>query len=1070
MLDPKLEKKIEQLLERSRLGLAEATVARELGSSRAIVRKALRELLEREVVAYRSGRYFFLRPSDQSDQPGLDEEPAALGGCDLIRRVCAFHADAVHAVESSNLEFDPDDERLAQQLHDPFDWKALAEGREVQVLRHKLPDSIRRSVSSGAGSRVTLCGPMHLMREQKRGKEKWVWRPVFLVHAKERWSQDGVGFTIDGEVEVNLAWLDRFFADGEEGERHAFLIQTGLLHQHQTGSFHAREVRDFSTCWDALRRIDHLFDWKRDRSLAVREPEHKLEEIDVEGVYPHVLIFREELSKFAKGLIVELRQIAEAPDTAIESSALTALLPLGPDQSAESRPNELVRVEASTLNARQSRVAECALSEPLTVVQGPPGTGKSTVVRSALLSVGVNGQSAIFSSVNHRAIDAVLDGWKDLPEGDRIIADLRPSEQGARWSHQLQNALRASSPSDDFCLDQFRQEVKGLNQSEADGFRGLRELFEQSNALADMLASANHLRAEFTPRSDDIEIALKSVSDAGLTLLASWSSDTGRLRWLWHPWRSLTARKLLPKEVRSDLGALAVHLQFEQVQREIAAIELVVRELGSSESWVDRVQTATDARRERTQDAVPRLRRAWARGLGAEASSKLAEIQRQGHQTAARRRMRAMSERQHVRDLLPGMPLWAITSLSASRAVPFVPGLFDLAIIDEAGQCTPATALPMLFRARRALIVGDPQQLRPISRLGAQKEDMLRQKHGLDSTETTRLLYSGRSAYELAADALVEREGSVQLLREHYRCHPGIAQYFSQQFYGDELLIRTIGRKKGGLGLTWTEVPGGSQTVGSSRWHPLQVGAIVEELQALQTREFDGTVGVVTPFREHAKRIRDRAHQVLGTRQLKKWDFVSETADKFQGGEKDVVLFGLIGGGGGSRETPSFYSSDENRFNVAVSRARLHLHIFGDSSWARRSGVQALENLVDAAKGEPKIEEESFRADLVGPIWEPRLAEAFQAAGLDYRQQYPALGYYLDFALFDQEGQKINIEVDGETYHRDRDGNLCEEDVRRDLALRADGWIVKRFWVYELREDMDCCVQQVAALVARSSV
>ncbi len=54
---------------------------------------------------------------------------------------------------------------------------------------------------------------------------------------------------------------------------------------------------------------------------------------------------------------------------------------------------------------------------------------------------------------------------------------------------------------------------------------------------------------------------------------------------------------------------------------------------------------------------------------------------------------------------------WGITSLSVRGRVPFEPGLFDLVVIDEASQCDIASALPLLFRAKRSVIIGDPQQL-----------------------------------------------------------------------------------------------------------------------------------------------------------------------------------------------------------------------------------------------------------------------------------------------------------------------------------------------------------------------
>jgi len=118
-----------------------------------------------------------------------------------------------------------------------------------------------------------------------------------------------------------------------------------------------------------------------------------------------------------------------------------------------------------------------------------------------------------------------------------------------------------------------------------------------------------------------------------------------------------------------------------------------------------------------------------------------------------------------------------------------------------------------------------------------------------------------------------------------------------------------------------------------------------------------------------------------------------------------------------------------------------------------------------AAVTPSKYDAENFRKDLVGPVWEPALAAAMREAGLPFFQQYPACGRYLDFALM-REGLKLNVEVDGETYHRSGTGGHVVQDIRRDQMLISAGWKVKRFWVYELREDMQRCVKDIVDIYA----
>ena len=76
--------------------------------------------------------------------------------------------------------------------------------------------------------------------------------------------------------------------------------------------------------------------------------------------------------------------------------------------------------------------------------------------------------------------------------------------------------------------------------------------------------------------------------------------------------------------------------------------------------------------------------------------------------------------------------------------------------------------------------------------------------------------------------------------------------------------------------------------------------------------------------------------------------------------------------------------------------------------------------------------------------------------------QYPLVGKRLDLAI---PSLKIDIEVDGEKYHRDASGMRKAEDLWRDMTIKAAGWTPIRFWVYELREAMAECVGKVVCLM-----
>ena len=120
-----------------------------------------------------------------------------------------------------------------------------------------------------------------------------------------------------------------------------------------------------------------------------------------------------------------------------------------------------------------------------------------------------------------------------------------------------------------------------------------------------------------------------------------------------------------------------------------------------------------------------------------------------------------------------------------------------------------------------------------------------------------------------------------------------------------------------------------------------------------------------------------------------------------------------------------------NLFNVAITRARAALIVIGD----RQSILQCDVNyLVEFAKYvgslEKKAEEKPIKIDQLGPVypdvfnpeqvsdWERILYQALYKAGIKTIPQYPVEKYRLDLALITENGRRLDIEVDGERYHR----------------------------------------------------
>ena len=100
--------------------------------------------------------------------------------------------------------------------------------------------------------------------------------------------------------------------------------------------------------------------------------------------------------------------------------------------------------------------------------------------------------------------------------------------------------------------------------------------------------------------------------------------------------------------------------------------------------------------------------------------------------------------------------------------------------------------------------------------------------------------------------------------------------------------------------------------------------------------------------------------------------------------------------------------------------------------------------------------------------WERIFYVALFDEGIRPIPQYDVEQYTLDFAVIDGD-RKLNIEVDGERYHRDWTGELCRRDQIRNQRLIEMGWEVKRFWVYQIRDERPQCVNWVSKWLGDSS-
>ena len=325
-------------------------------------------------------------------------------------------------------------------------------------------------------------------------------------------------------------------------------------------------------------------------------------------------------------------------------------------------------------------------------------------------------------------------------------------------------------------------------------------------------------------------------------------------------------------------------------------------------------------------------------------------------------------------------PVWATTNLSVRSNFPLESGLFDLVIIDEASQCDIPSAIPLLYRAKQIVVIGDPHQLRHVVSLKSDGDLVSKYHIGQG------FAYSSTSLYDRAEECSGKSPGVI-FLRDHYRSDARIIEFSNSEFYSGRLKVRTdltrLKYRKSFLnqygGVYWLNVSGetsrprGGGAVNYDEASVVQkvLSSLPEMLEKFEIQH--AGVGIVTPFRKQEDLIRNQG--VLDIPDVR-----IGTAHKFQGDERDIVIFSPTISSGTSEGTIKWLQSTKNLLNVAVTRARLMLIVVGDFNYCR-----SLE------------EEHVFRrlAEYVSQYSE-RIVDAVDELAFFNPKPFPVVGYITD--------------------------------------------------------------------------
>jgi len=894
-----------------------------------------------------------------------------------------------------------------------------------------------------------------------------------------------------------------------------------ILHIYEElGLNNTDEQIDLDEIFIRLQEIRPDWNWKEKINPYELSCSKKISEIEEIGVYNKCILISADRSPYTPGLEKELNKLSNLSQESFSNTLLGNYIYNKFEKNLDKSQNNINLLEVIPLNSEQREAVRNGLTNPITVITGPPGTGKSQVVTSLLINAAFQNKTVLFASKNNKAVDVVEARVNGLGPNPILLRHGRSNYQ-KNLSEYLINLLSSRvSKDEENNYKELQDKNNILNGERAIYQEKLDKIISLRNEVDKLDEKLSKAREEFPKLFIELasEIGEKNYSDILIKLKTAKNSldlakETGGLGfWDWlnedtRKKEANNAKQLIEqlmnlKKFKTSMPKDSLTLKniniwkkfIDELYKELEIYNSIfeylkkVKELSKSEKPED-ISKLVSKLLKKISNNSEFLWKAWLklqpnrlsqdeRKILNDYTSILDMISSKDETTDKISSKIWMKYYSLFPKLTKKLPCWATTSLSATK-LPFQPNFFDILIIDESSQCDIASILPLMYRCKSVVVIGDPKQLKHISVLRKQQDFHLMTKHDI-MDNFMGWNYSSTSFFDLSKGFC--RPEDIVNLKDHHRSHAQIIGFSNKEFYQENLriatnykLLKVLDDKKPAV--RWIDIVGETnKPVTGGAINLVEIKAIIKFLHDLViNKNYEGTVGLVSPFRAQVNKIRELvSNDAELFKKLNSRDFICDTVHKFQGDERDLIVFSPVISKNISKSSLGFLSNNGNLFNVAITRARGALVVIGDFNSCLKSNVSYMKSFANYVKDlryEETLDEEKLVKDY-GPVY-PKVVNPEQVSDWEiyfYKMlyqnkiktipQYNVDQYRLDLALF-HKGKKLDIEIDGERYHRAWDGELCLRDQIRNLRLFELGWDVKRFWVYEIRDNLNDCINKI---------
>ncbi len=635
------------------------------------------------------------------------------------------------------------------------------------------------------------------------------------------------------------------------------------------------------------------------------------------------------------GLLHELSEISEKQGGIFRETALAPIHEefAGAVKNKKQKVNEKTDTCEKTpvtplnLSDTQKQVIEEIKNNTLVTVFGPPGTGKSQTIVNIASHLTGSGQTVLIASKMDKAVDVVSERLNNFGAKFLCMRAGKPDYQ-KQLSYQLQdlisNKIDLDSGFESAVLTELEDLKLVINNKD--------EIERKNSEIFNLESNWYRIFQEYEKIDKDGKLVNASLTGNEINRCRKWLDTVENLfekESIFNKLKLKAITILLKHKLKNEITEEAIQrirqdLDIIELKDKLKKIEIKISKNGNITQNFD---TIKDLNSKYCQTAIELLKDKRRAALKALIRDQYKRQRLIIHSKALIERKKNLQNRvllgEDFAPLLEAFPCWAVTTQVVSESLPLEPGLFDVAIIDESSQCDIAGCLPILFRAKRAIIVGDDKQLPHLSFLEKAKEQSFLNKYNIPDKYQLMWRYRTNSMFDVAHYYAT----STVLLDEHFRSYPEIIEFSNKEFYGGRLKVmkRHI-CPDNTVPIELNIVENARVDLDSTR-NMAEVERIIDRIHEIVQSGEKCSIGVISPFRGQVELVKKALYQVFNSEIIRKFEIAVGTAHTFQGDERDIMFLSFTVAPNSHHQSITF-AQKPNLFNVAITRARKKLVCF----------------------------------------------------------------------------------------------------------------------------------------------